>query len=326
MKKTGIAWLLTTRGFGSEINNLLYAINYSRKNKLKFYLSSSSWNFKINKGWSDYFETSRDENHINRPKAYFYLIKKLSRYLNIGNMIFVDKTKVPDLKYLLKYLKERDLVKLNLIALYMAKKILFLIQNKDLKSSLDSFNEIREFNKYERKMDPKRFIIKMNEILMDIWKIKPEVLNEIEKMIPNDLTEFVVLHIRRGDKITTGEDQHYTVNDYMKRLMIIDSNIKNIFLMSDDYCVLEELKTNFPHYNYFTLLNSSQKGHNQSSFNNSDDLNKEREAIQLLTEIETAKRSKLFIGSTKSNLFRLIEYMKIENCYDVSDGDCQYGI
>ena len=94
--------------------------------------------------------------------------------------------------------------------------------------------------------------------------------------------------------------------------------------MSDDYTTFIDLNKRYPTFNFLTLIDEKEKGHLQDRFNQKTINEKEVSAINLLTEIEIAKECKIFIGSKKSNLFRLIEYFKLDNCYDISFGKCDF--
>jgi hypothetical protein len=102
-------------------------------------------------------------------------------------------------------------------------------------------------------------------------------------------------------------------------MLNLNTSINTIFLMSDDFSVYLELKEKLPEYIILTLVDSERKGHKQSDFNKLSTINRKNEMISLLTEIEIARNCSFFIGSHRSNLYRLIEYFKLNNCFSVSE-------
>lgn len=176
--------------------------------------------------------------------------------------------------------------------------------------------KIRLFSEYKSRENYTSFILSMNQILKKIWKIKPEIWKKIEKKLPKE--KYVCIHIRRGDKIQAEEDIKYEVQEYINALLKLNLEINTIFLMSDDFSTYIELRKKLPNYKILTLINSGMRGFNEHTFNASSPENKKRETIALLTEIEIARRSVLFIGTFGSNIFRLIKFFKIDNCIDIS--------
>lgn len=320
--KKQIIWILTIRGFGSEINNLIYAINYTKFKNLDFAVISTYWNFKYKEGLKDYFlfEEYKD------PKISFllFLYQGFINHLTLAfrNNQFSELTKQA-LKLILGDNKEKNIFKENLLS-YSFKKMKTLLGVKD-ELMFEIFNEIRLFNFHQRNLDREAFILRMNEILIDFWKFTPETSIAIDKRKEHlnlkYLKNYAVFHIRRGDKVAqaTKEDRVYEVDEYIQLLEKLAPTIRTIFLMTDDYKVFLELQQKFPKFNYYTLSNPFSKGHDQDTFNNSSSEKKRLLGIDLLTELEIARNGELFIGSKGSNIFRLVEYFKIKGCYDLSD-------
>jgi hypothetical protein len=293
-------YMLSDRGLGSEINNLLYAINYSNKNKLEFILESSLWNFKIKKGWQDYFESlTIESSRISfRLKILKLIIKLMGK--NYTNLHFWwDKSSLP-----LQYA--------------VFKKIICLIKGKYIVTSFETFSDLRAFSIQEMELDINTFKSSINKILINIWKLKLEFYPNLIKLEGLE-NKYITIHIRRGDKVATREDDLYTVQNYIDIMLNLSTTIQTIFLMSDDFSVYSEFKEKLPGYDILTLVDPEKRGHKQSDFNQLSTVNKKNEMIGLLVEIEIARNCVFFIGSHRSNLYRLIEYFKLNNCYSVSD-------
>ncbi len=291
-KDKKLTWFLTSRGFGSEINNLLYAINYCKKNDYSLVLDTTFWNYNYKDGWTDYFIAlqSNDAQAL-KHKILVKTLQFISRFVSVSKLAISRR------------------------------KLVFLLLNfslkKDTETIFEGFHKVREFNNHQRLQNKDEFISSINRILKNIWKIKPEILSDIKNAKISIDHDYAVFHIRRGDKIKTGEDNFYPVEDYMNKLKSINSSIKTVFVMSDDFSVYTELKNKFLDYEFITLISDSKKGYKNSDFNQMKKSQKKVEIINLLTEIEIARESKIFIGSFRSNLYRLIEYYKLENCYNI---------
>ncbi|MBQ0908397.1 hypothetical protein KBJ98_06755 [Flavobacterium sp. F-328] len=292
-------YILTDRGFGSEINNLLYAINYSNKKKYEFILESSIWNFKFKNGWNDYFYSLKIDNfsvsfRIRLLKLFISSIGK-----NYTNLHFNwDSSSLP--------IKQK-----------IFKIVICLIKGRYIITSFETFSDLRRFTVEEIVSNMNPFKISINKILIKIWQLRLENFDSFKKtkIIGND---YIVMHIRRGDKISSGEDILYTVQDYIDVMLNLNTSTNTIFLMSDDFGTFLEIKEKLPNYTIFTIADSERNGHIQSDFNELSISSRKNEMISLLTEIEIARNCRFFIGSHRSNLYRLIEYFKLNNCYSVS--------
>lgn len=320
VKGKKLYWLLTGRGFGSEICNLLYAINYSKKNNFEICFKSYTWSYKINKGFSDFFVKTKYVSCSRNNMMLDCTLLFLSKFTGLTSIIFFNRDNLRFSK--INKTHESSLIKVYFK--YLFKKAILLFKTESLHTIFDSFQTVRDFNIKELKNDRSLFLKEINKILIEIWKVKPSVNSRIcqDKIIMKG--DYVAFHIRRGDKIVSGEDGFYGINDYVDKLKEINDTIKDIIVMSDDYSVFLELKEKYTEFNFQTLIKENEKGHDQAEFNNRCKKQREEDMIGLLTEIEMAKNSKIFIGSQKSNLYRLIEYFKITGCYDISIGDCDY--
>ncbi|PZX49675.1 hypothetical protein LV84_04206 [Algoriphagus ratkowskyi] len=320
--KKHLVWILTVRGFGSEINNLIYAINYAKQNNLSIGVISTYWNFRYNEGLNDYFkiEEYKDpkiskllflyKGFIN-PLTYAFRKNRFSELTKQALELFIGKS------------KEKNIFKENLLS-YSFKRMKKLL-GVESELMFEVFDDIRLFNFHQRNLDREAFILQMNEILLDFWKFNTETSQAIEdkkqKLNLESLVNYAVFHIRRGDKVAaaTMEDRPYEVEEYVEKLSVLNPSIKTIFLMTDDYKVFLELKEKFPNYQIHTLSDPISTGHDQDTFNKSSPESKRKHGIDLLTELEIARNGEIFIGSRGSNIFRLVEYFKITGCHDLSD-------
>jgi hypothetical protein len=178
-------YILTNRGFGSEINNLLYAINYSNKKNYEFILESSLWNFKVKNGWNDYFDSLSFENFkvSFRVRALKLFIKSIGKNYTILHFYW-NRSSLP-----FKY--------------KIFKNIICLIKGEDVITSFETFSDIRKFTVQEIIVNVDSFKSSINKILINTWQLRLSINDSIRK-IENIGNEYIVLHIRRGDKISSG--------------------------------------------------------------------------------------------------------------------------
>lgn len=129
---------------------------------------------------------------------------------------------------------------------------------------------------------------------------------------------FVCFHIRRGDKVgeklyewtqKTGriESRRFEFCDYLKHC----KNIETIFIMTDDYRCIQEAReyinnNKLPH-KILHLTDESQGGHSETLDIQNDRVYSKKELVQFFSEIEIAKQSQQFIGTTSSNIFLYIK-------------------
>ena len=129
---------------------------------------------------------------------------------------------------------------------------------------------------------------------------------------------FACFHIRRGDKVgeklhewaqKTGriESKRFEFCDYLKHC----KNIETIFIMTDDYRCIQEAReyinnNKLPH-KILHLTDESQGGHSETLDIQNDRVYSKKELVQFFSEIEIAKQSQQFIGTTSSNIFLYIK-------------------
>lgn len=274
-------WVLPNYGFGSQINNLLFFLYYVSKHykKGKSIVISNYSNSYYKVGLSYYFRSNQYFNNIS-----------ISKKLLVSNPVL---NKLIYLLICLRYQFDTDH--------FLAVVRLFC------------FDELAK--------NRLLFESEVSKILTDIWKFNPEIQREIDMKIDalNLPDEYISIHIRWGDKIQ--ESKLFKVAEYMQRLPRPCPS--HIFIMTDDFDCIRELEEKYKEYNFIYLTRSSQKGnYTKLLFNKNaiaDPENNKKETIQLLTEIEIAKKSALFIGTYSSNLFRLIYTFGTTRCISVED-------
>lgn len=171
-------------------------------------------------------------------------------------------------------------------------------------------------------------------LLGSVFRVKRELTQMFPRPLvsatfPEDLTgPFAAVHIRRGDK-TEGytdtqerlivEGDHISPRGYIGRLRVEAPEIKSIFVMTDDYRMVEELEQAGPDYSIHTLCRPEQAGYRQPEFSSLDQARKTDEIRRLIAEVHIAASSSIFLGGFKSNVARFVPlwHSKPERCLSV---------
>lgn len=124
----------------------------------------------------------------------------------------------------------------------------------------------------------------------------------------------VGLHIRSGDKITTGEMKEISLERYRQELEAIQKKIGkkqlSIFVMTDNISLLHKLKAicsqNWTWFTFQEETPYSQRGHIQQEFNLLPSTVRYQLFFQFLAELEVMKQMRYLIVSFTSNIGRWI--------------------
>ena len=127
--------------------------------------------------------------------------------------------------------------------------------------------------------------------------------------------DYAAIHIRRGDKVngyisSSGnmivEGDDCPLGDYLACIRNTSPSVKLIFVMTDQYEVVQSLRSMAPELEIFTLCQNREKGYVQSEFN----LLKKQEKVlaikRMILEVEIASNSQIFFGCYKSNVSRFV--------------------
>lgn len=271
-KKEYIFHLGAEAGFYSEFSNMISAILYCLKNQYKFVLyseNSNSWN---SLRWRDYFLPFC-------PESTFF-IHKLYNWREC-------KPKIKRIHYPLwityRYLNRNTYLTYELWNEYYC-------ENFDLEffniPDLDIVGDLR---------------VASAKIVMMIYRVNYNLQNQID-IIKNKLSlpnEYISMQIRRGDKIT--ECSLCPVEDYFGKAAQI-SSIRYVFILTDDYSIIDEVKNKYPNWTIFTLTEQSENGYVHAEFIKLSEIERKYKLVKLFTSIELIKDSIFFIGAYTTNV------------------------
>jgi len=283
-------------GFFSEYNNMILAMLYCLKHRIRFTLFSADANFKYEKGWTDFFLPFCEEEQ-NHYHALHHRRRPLQLAKNAGNSIVsfvhnqiinparLQKNKLQDRLTRLRYFPE-------------ARSSYFTYELWDRFHS--GYMQNTDFNIPELGIigdvrDGSRVLIELT------WRYQPEVEKEIKKNI-NTIelpAEYIGLHIRGGDKIIERELEE--IETYIVKAESL-SSCRTAFVLTDDYRVIIELQKNYSQWNFFTLCEKTSLGYYHNAFNKEDNAFKRDQHIKLFASLDLLSKAALFIGTYSSNI------------------------
>jgi hypothetical protein len=125
------------------------------------------------------------------------------------------------------------------------------------------------------------------------------------------------MHIRGGDKII--EADVYPVENYFDKLNSNNIFKGNLFVLTDDYSIINYIKVKFKSFTIFTLCEENERGYDNIHFGASSIEFKKRSLLKLFASIEIVKKSNYFVGSLSSNPTLFISLMMENNCHSFVD-------
>lgn len=270
-------------GFFSEFLYLVFTILYCLENKIKLKLYSKDANFGYRNGWTDYFLPFVEE----VDESYHSLFNRHPTGLSFREAIFSNNIG------LLKWkLKNEGLILGSEIAKYFIRKNRFDYYTHNVLSNRGVINreyDIENFVKGD-------YIEAYNQVFNLLWRFNDSVSATMDELIRNlNLPDnYIACQIRGGDKFI--EYDLLSVDIYLSKMKEITS-LKDVFVLTDDYRIIEQLCLKAPDYNWFTLCSESERGYFNSAFSKSDLELKKKQMINLFTSVEVLFRSSVFIGT-----------------------------
>lgn len=260
-------------GFYSEFNNMVLAMIHCLRSQIRFSMYSADANFGYQNGWQDYFLSFCEEVNDNfhhkfntRSEDPWFAIHGLDRW-----------------KFLLWRLRhKRTYLTFDLFCKFRQVSFArgdFFIPQLGLKGELR---------------------VVARQIINMIYRFNPQTMEEIQKLIQSlGLPDkYIGFHIRSGDKFVEHELEQCSI--YIKKAEQL-SSLKEAFVLTDDYGVIETLKQDYPSWKFYSLTGSTEKGYFHSEFQNQNKESKKKDLIKLFASMEILKSSDLFVGTFSSN-------------------------
>lgn len=258
-------------GFYSEFNNMVFGIIYCLKHQYQFILYSGNSQFKVTTGWDDFFEPFAET-----VDSSFH--KRFNRRLKA------------------KKLKLRNYPQWYFYKLF----------NKDTSLTYELFHSFFNNEFYKEHFDIPELGLKgslrdvSRKIIEMIYRFNEATKAEIGVNISrlNLPEKYASVHVRKGDKDT--EYEFISTDNYIEKLKEL-SGLKDVFILTDDYTVIENLQAQYPDLRFFTLVNPEERGYVHNDFKKADPLKKRNDLIKLFTSMEIMRAAELTIGAYTTN-------------------------
>ena len=297
MKK--IIYSLTHRGLYSELVNLALAKVYADKYNYRLLVNSRNWNSKIDNGLSDWFIPYFEETHS-------ILTYQEKIYNNekpwIGKIYYNPSA-------FWGYWRERLYNKIYKIfnpTALLSKESFQRMHSGDF---LSQYSEGELLNAVSNSF--KKFY-KYNALTQNSISEKKQYIN-----IPDN---YISIHIRRGDKIVTGEMEDINLNIYVDAIRKYSYISNNIYIATDDVTVISYISKKLSDIDIKIYYNKENKlkGFDEKTYNLKSDSVRRDEVLNMLFDMDMMINSSFFIGTFSSNVGCVVAmYLGLDKCHSI---------
>lgn len=258
-------------GFFSEYNNMIIAMLYCLVHHKQFVLQSRNANFSAGEGWNEFFEPfCKEANNVLLDK-YNHRIKPL-------------------------YDQKSDRYAFNLYRYLILQNARFTYEFFDemRKMPVDTIYEIPELGLKGNLRECCAEIHKM------VWRYNASTGNEIAGMIDGLALpkEYVSIHVRQGDKNI--ETEVYTPERYMSELQK-HTDCRDVFVLTDDYCVLTDLRKKYADYTFYTLCQEDEDGYELHKLHAMPYEERRKSMLRLWASMDVMEKGQVFVGTFSAN-------------------------
>ncbi|MCI1682370.1 MAG: hypothetical protein LKI39_07410 [Bacteroides sp.] len=307
-KKKCVFHIGASAGFFSEYNMMLLGMLYCLIHHIKFTLYSADANFAYDKGWSDYFQPFCEEEG-----------GVLNKYFN--------QRPVGDWKTTWRlFRKQRSM---NLLTRKLKRYFINLI--------LLVYKRYKHVDYYMQDIWPQLLLLKANgryripELGIDgnltdalqklaelTWNFNVETSAEVEAITASIVLPdtYAGCQIRGGDKFI--ESDLLPVDIYISAFSQ-HPEVKDVFVLTDDYRIMEKLEKSYGQYHWFSLCQESEQGYYHTAFVQNDKDYLRKRMIRFFASMDILTRASLYIGTRTSNPSVFLFMYMPEVCWE-ADG------
>lgn len=301
MKKNKIIYSLSTRGLYSELFNLCLAIVYANHNQKYLKLNTWLWNSRIKKGWEDYFEptldcsnnpfSAQDKVYTNEKPWFGKIYYKPKEFFSFYYRLILN--------YIYHILHPNHLLTKDIFKVMRSKEFIHVILGENAFSIMAStFKQLYVLNNHTK-----------NHLKQRIDGLR----------LPND---YIGVHIRRGDKITSKEMQEIRLDKYINAIITHKDICSNVYIATDDISIINIIKEKLLSYGFNIFHNSHNKstGFIEADFNSTSKQTRQEETLNVLLDMEVLIHSNFFIGTYTSNLSRVVPFfLGLDKCISLDN-------
>lgn len=297
MKK--IIYSLTHRGLYSELVNLALAKVYADKYNYRLLVNSRNWNSKIDNGLSDWFIPYFEETHS-------ILTYQEKIYNNekpwIGKIYYNPSA-------FWGYWRERLY---NKIFKFFNPTALLSKESFQRMHSGDFLSQYSEGELLNAVSNSFKKFYKYNALTQNNISEKKQYIN-----IPDN---YISVHIRRGDKIVTGEMEDINLNIYVDAIRKYSYISNNIYIATDDVTVISYISKKLSDIDIKIYYNKENKlkGFDEKTYNLKSDSVRRDEVLNMLFDMDMMINSSFFIGTFSSNVGCVVAmYLGLDKCHSI---------
>ena len=297
MKK--IIYSLTHRGLYSELVNLALAKVYADKYNYRLLVNSRNWNSKIDNGLSDWFIPYFEETHS-------ILTYQEKIYNNekpwIGKIYYNPSA-------FWGYWRERLY---NKIFKFFNPTALLSKESFQRMHSGDFLSQYSEGELLNAVSNSFKKFYKYNALTQNNISEKKQYIN-----IPDN---YISIHIRRGDKIVTGEMEDINLNIYVDAIRKYSYISNNIYIATDDVTVISYISKKLSDIDIKIYYNKENKlkGFDEKTYNLKSDSVRRDEVLNMLFDMDMMINSSFFIGTFSSNVGCVVAmYLGLDKCHSI---------
>ena len=297
MKK--IIYSLTHRGLYSELVNLALAKVYADKYNYRLLVNSRNWNSKIDNGLSDWFIPYFEETHS-------ILTYQEKIYNNekpwIGKIYYNPSA-------FWGYWRERLY---NKIFKFFNPTALLSKESFQRMHSGDFLSQYSEGELLNAVSNSFKKFYNYNALTQNSISEKKQYIN-----IPDN---YISVHIRRGDKIVTGEMEDIDLNIYADAIRKNSYISNNIYIATDDVTVISYIskKLNDTDIKIYYNKENKLKGFDEKTYNLKSDSVRRDEVLNMLFDMDMMINSSFFIGTFSSNVGCVVAmYLGLDKCHSI---------
>lgn len=297
MKK--IIYSLTHRGLYSELVNLALAKVYADKYNYRLLVNSRNWNSKIDNGLSDWFIPYFEETHS-------ILTYQEKIYNNekpwIGKIYYNPSA-------FWGYWRERLY---NKIFKFFNPTALLSKESFQRMHSGDFLSQYSEGELLNAVSNSFKKFYNYNALTQNSISEKKQYIN-----IPDN---YISVHIRRGDKIVTGEMEDINLNIYVDAIRKYSYISNNIYIATDDVTVISYISKKLSDIDIKIYYNKENKlkGFDEKTYNLKSDSVRRDEVLNMLFDMDMMINSSFFIGTFSSNVGCVVAmYLGLDKCHSI---------
>ena len=157
-----------------------------------------------------------------------------------------------------------------------------------------------------------------------MYRLNNNTMNHLKQRI-GDLRlpdNYIGVHIRRGDKITSKEMQKIHLDKYVNTIINYKGISTNIYIATDDTSIINDIKGKLCTHGFNLFYNSknNSQGFNEADFNHSSKQARQEETLNVLLDMEVLIHSAFFIGTYTSNLSRVVPFfLGLDKCISLDN-------